>query len=428
MLVAFDTSILGRAQLLPLARSGIYRYADNLLQALAESRECQLLLTSFGYSLDVAGLAEYRDQRPALQHFPVKVNPAIRSVGSGLRHLLRASQNGSGGPTTRSGILRRAHQMGDGFLATLQQSRPSLLARQLSGAQLFHTPFLHIPEALRTLPGTQRCVTVHDLNPIVYPQHFPTIVRRWSNKVMDNIRRDDWVLAVSNYVKEDLCARYNVDSERVRVTYLAADPDQFQPCRDAFQIADVRRRYRIPDGPYLLSLGSLSPHKNIGHLVNCFAELVKQQGIHDLNLVLAGAEGWMVEGLADSKLLLGSAADRIIQTGYVDDADQAALYSGATAFIFPSLCEGFGLPPLEAMQCGTPVICANATSLPEVVGTAGILVSPHDSDGLCQAMLNLYRDQDLCLRLRDLGLARAKNFTWSRCAQETLACYREALV
>jgi glycosyltransferase involved in cell wall biosynthesis len=189
----------------------------------------------------------------------------------------------------------------------------------------------------------------------------------------------------------------------------------------------VRQRYGIPEGPYLLSLGSLSPHKNVAHLVRCFAHVLAQQGIRDLSLVLAGAEGWMLDELTEDMTSLNHAASRIVQPGFIDDADQAALYSGATAFVFPSLCEGFGLPPLEAMQCGTPVICANATSLPEVVGSAGLLINPLDADDLCQAILDVYRDEPLRQRLRLAGLARAKEFSWERCAHETFARYRQAL-
>ena len=427
MRVAFDCSILGRAQFLPLARSGIYRYADRLLQALATSGQCQLSLTSFGYSLDAAGLADYLDANESLGHLPTLLNPSIRFIGNSLRQVLRASGRSSGAQASRSGLLRRAHQLGDGSLAALQQTCPPILARRMDGSQVFHTPFLHIPQAVRTVPGLRCCVTVHDLNPIVYPEYFPPVVRRWSSKVMRSITPDDRVFAVSRYVKDDLCARYPVNPENVRVTPLAADAAHFQPCHDPERLAAVRQRYGIPDGPYILSLGSLSPHKNIAHLVKCFAHLIDQEGIRDLNLVLAGTEGWMLDALEQNLANLGNPASRIIQTGFVDDEDQPALYAGATAFVFPSLCEGFGLPPLEAMQCGTPVICANTTSLPEVVGSAGILVDPVDEDALCQALLDVYRDERLRQRLGACGLEQARSFSWARCAQDTLAGYRDAM-
>lgn len=427
MRIAFDASILGRAQLLPLARSGIYRYADNLLQALAATGRCELALTSFGYSLDAAGIAAYLAGRKSLTDMPTVLNPAIRLIGSTLRAGLRTPGQVGGERAARAAWLRRLHQFGDGLLASAQQRWRPVLAARLQGASVFHTPFLHIPPAVRTIPGLARCVTVHDLNPIAYPQHFPAVVNRWSARVMQNIAPDDWVVTVSQFVKDDLCARYPVDPQRVRVTHLAADPALYCPPTDADAIRRVRRHYSIPDGPYLLSLGSLAPHKNVAHLVKCFARVLQQERITDLHLVLAGAEGWMLDSLAATLAGMGDLARRVVLTGFVDDADQAALYAGAMAFAFPSLCEGFGLPPLEAMQCGTPVISANTTSLPEVVGAAGILVAPRDEDALCQAIVDLHGNESLRQQLAARGLERARQFSWQRCAADTLSTYHDAL-
>lgn len=428
MRVVFDASILGRAQLLPVARSGIFRYADNLLQALVASKQCSLSLTSFGYSLDVAGIADYLDERDTLRDLGTLFNPAIQMIGHGLRRSLRASGEGHLGMATRSGFLRRAHQMGDGMLAAIQQNFPLALARKLSDFELFHTPFLHIPAALRSIPNLKRCVTVQDLNPIVYPEYFPPVVTRWSRKVMEGIVHDDWVITYSQYVKDDLCNRFGVNPGRVKVTPLAADSLLFRPCNDSARVDLIRQRYGIPDGPYILSLGSLSPHKNIRHMINCFAKLINQEHVPELNLVLAGTNGWMLESLKERITTLGDLAHRVIQTGFVQDEDQFALYAGAMAFVFPSVCEGFGLPPLEAMQCGTPVICARATSLPEVMGTAGMLVDPQDEDALCQSILDLYRRPDLREHFIARGLEQAGQFSWARCANDTIDLYRMALV
>lgn len=426
MRVVFDASILGRAQFLPIARSGIFRYADNLLQALAASGQCRLSLTSFGYSLDAAGISDYLVGRDSLRDSTTILNPVIQFIGNSLRMGLRTSGKNSSEMAVDSGLLRKAHQLGDGLLASLQQSFRPILANRLNGAHIFHTPFLHTPPVLRTIPHLQRFVTVHDLNPIAHPEHFPPVVNRWSRKVMENIGRDDWVITVSQFVKDDLCDRYGVKPDRIRVTPLAAESSLFHPCHDTQRFSRVRQRYGIPDGRYILSLGSLSPHKNIGHLVKCFAKLIRQEHIPDLNLVLAGTQGWMLDSLQETLATMGNLAHRIIRTGFVHDQDQSALYAGATAFAFPSLCEGFGLPPLEAMQCGTPVICTNATSIPEVVGTAGILVDPLDDDALCQAILDMYRNESLRKQFVSRGLERARQFSWERCAQGTLDAYRVA--
>ncbi len=243
---------------------------------------------------------------------------------------------------------------------------------------------------------------------------------------MSHIRPDDRVITVSQFVKDELCQRIGINPANVSVTHLAADRTIFHPCTDPQDLLRVRQRYGIPDGPYLLSLGSLTPHKNIGHLIRCYGRLVQQERITDLTLVLAGVRGWDPQGLDASMTATHSGVGRIVQTGFVADEDQAALYSGASAFVFPSLCEGFGLPVLEAMQCGVAVISARSTSLPEVVGDAAIQVPPHDADALCEAMLELYRSESRRLELISQGQARSNLFSWTRCAEETLEVYRSA--
>ena len=191
-------------------------------------------------------------------------------------------------------------------------------------------------------------------------------------------------------------------------------------------IATVRNRYCIPDGDYFLSLASfLAPHKNLDRLIRCFFKLIAEHPELQINLVLAGSNRL---NFGDN-LPTGSPQfrSRVVCTGYVAEENLIALYSGATAFIFPSLFEGFGLQPLEAMQCGTPVIISNTTSLPEVVGDAGITVDPLDEEAICQAMLSVATDRNLAQMLSQKGLERAKNFSWAKCANDTADVYRKIL-
>ena len=155
--------------------------------------------------------------------------------------------------------------------------------------------------------------------------------------------------------------------------------------------------------------------------------LVRAERLDDLHLVLTGERGWNADGIFAASGELADLRDRIVFTGYVDDVDLAPLYSGALAFAYPSLYEGFGLPPLEAMQCGTPVVTSNAASLPEVVGDAGRMVDPADGAGLAQALLDLYRDPALRADASARGLLRARQFTWARYAERCVAGYRAAL-
>ena len=229
----------------------------------------------------------------------------------------------------------------------------------------------------------------------------------------------------SGFVRDELIEHLGVSPARILVGPLAADA-RFHPEADADARTRVRARYGLPDAPYLLSVATIEPRKNLTHLITCFSRLVAENPGFAPHLVLVGREGWKTERIraahADS-----AARERIHFTGYVEDEDLSALYSGARAFAYLSLYEGFGLPVLEAMQCGTPVIASERTSLPEVVGDAGLLIDPTDVDASCQAFLTLDGDASLRNTLRQRGVARAAEFSWRRSADRLVDGYRRAL-
>jgi glycosyltransferase involved in cell wall biosynthesis len=216
--------------------------------------------------------------------------------------------------------------------------------------------------------------------------------------------------------------------DRVFVAPLAA-ANHFHQVTNMDKITAVRQRYNIPEGNYFLSLAAPQPRKNLIHLIRCFLRLLAEKQALDVNLVLVGSKnlGWMYEEIFAAVEDVPEYRSRVIFTGYIPDEDLSEIYSGAKAFVFPSLYEGFGLPPLEAMQCGTPVITSNTTSLPEVVGDAGILVDPKDEDALCQAMLSLLTDEALWQELSQKGLERSKHFSWAKCAADTVEVYKTAI-
>jgi glycosyltransferase involved in cell wall biosynthesis len=217
------------------------------------------------------------------------------------------------------------------------------------------------------------------------------------------------------------------DPARASVVYLAAGSN-FYCCKDQELIAQTGKKYRIPVGsPYFMALSTLNPNKNFERIISSFIRIVKENPMKDLHLVLVGASGWNSERIFKEAENSGEIAKRIILTGYVADEDLAPLYSGALAFLFPSLYEGFGLPPLEAMKCGTPVITSNNSSLPEVVGDAAITINPRDEDALCQAMLDIYKNDPLRKKLSALSLERAKMFDWEKTTRESIAAYKQAL-
>jgi glycosyltransferase involved in cell wall biosynthesis len=201
----------------------------------------------------------------------------------------------------------------------------------------------------------------------------------------------------------------------------------FYPVSDAPARAAVLKELGIADAPYFLALSVNEPHKNFRHLIRCLAELVASKELTDYNLVIVGrnaASHPLVTGALEKNPRL---AGRILTPGFVPDEKLAALYSGATAFLFPSLAEGFGLPPLEAMQCGVPVISSNTTSMPEVMGDAGILLPPTDVAAWCQAMLRVARDETLRAELSGKSRQRATHFSWERFIAATVHGYRTSL-
>jgi glycosyltransferase involved in cell wall biosynthesis len=201
----------------------------------------------------------------------------------------------------------------------------------------------------------------------------------------------------------------------------------FRPLDDAVFLESVLALYCIAGRRSVLSLSTLEPRKNLSRLVLAFASIAANPALRDVRLVLAGALGWKTESLLETMRAVGLPSDRIMLPGHVPDEDLRALLTGASVFAYPSLYEGFGLPALEAMQCGAPVVTSNTSSLPEVVGDAAICVDPTDEDALAQAVTDVLVDSSLAAELRRRGLERAKAFTWRRTVDEAVAAYDEML-
>ncbi|MDZ7935437.1 MAG: glycosyltransferase family 1 protein [Emticicia sp.] len=197
---------------------------------------------------------------------------------------------------------------------------------------------------------------------------------------------------------------------------------------DKEKIADTLKKYNIPaNSKHLLSVSTLEPRKNIERTIRAFLKLIQQEHINDLNLVLVGTKGWQFDGIFEEIKSNPALKERIITTGFVADGDLAALYSSAIGFVYPSLYEGFGLPPLEAMQCGTPVISSTKSSIPEVVGDSGILVEPTDETAISAAMLKFYQNENFRNELSQKALLQATKFSWERFTDEHIEIYQKIL-
>lgn len=301
---------------------------------------------------------------------------------------------------------------------------PAALQQQLFGAwdELGKLDLLHCPVFVPPLFYTRKTVmTVFDLTFEFYPQtKARTGLFWWTFLGRKGINKANRIITLSASTQNDLCRHFGMASERVRVAYPYA-PSIFKP--DVRQ-AQIAARYKLP-AAYLLYLGTLEPRKNIPTLLRAFA-LAKQRGALPHALVIAGQRGWLYQDIFRTVEQLGL-KEHVIFLGYVPDEDLPALYSGADLFAYLSWYEGFGLPVLEAMACGTPVLVSNVSALPEVVGDAGLLVAPNDLEQAATEMLRILSDADLRRELSARGLARAQFFSQERFARGILQVYEEVL-
>lgn len=265
-------------------------------------------------------------------------------------------------------------------------------------------------------------VTVHDLGYLEYPQAHTRGSRLYLHlSTLFSARAARRVIAISEATKRDLVRHYRVPTSKITVIYHGRDPI-FAPVDDATRKAEVAAKYGVR-APYCLHVGTLQPRKNLGLLMEAW-DIMRGRMEQPPQLLLAGKRGWLYDSLFEMVQTRGL-GDLVRFADYVEQDDLPALYSGALALTFPSIYEGFGLPPLEAMSCGTPVIASTATSVPEVVGYGGILLDPHDPHSWADTIQRLMHDPGLQAELRRKGLERASHFTWERTARQTLQVLTE---
>jgi glycosyltransferase involved in cell wall biosynthesis len=295
-----------------------------------------------------------------------------------------------------------------------EQFLAPLLLRQIK-ADVFHGTLNVVPFRC-PVPSV---VTIHDLAFIRFPHTF-----RWYNRTyLDaatraSAKRAARICAVSEHTKREVVGLLGVPPARVVVTPNAAR-QHFQP-PDPMLLEQFRTAKGLP-AQFVLYVGTLEPRKNLTTLLEAYAQIARQ---HDAPLIVGGGRGWKYGPVFERLEALGL-RERVQFVGYLPEEELPLWYAAATLFVFPSIYEGFGMPPLEAMACGTPVVTSNTTSLPEVVGEAGLMVPPTDADALAAAMLRLLQDATLREELRARGLRRAAQFAWQQTAARTLAVYQE---
>jgi glycosyltransferase involved in cell wall biosynthesis len=336
-------------------------------------------------------------------------------AGSVSLFLTRDAVGLNGNPAARAvAPLPTPHEL---MRATWEQTLVPLQARE-RGIDVYHSPNYTLPLAL-PCPGV---LTVHDLAFLrggLHNRRLELYLRMFTSI---GVRRASRIICVSESTRSDLEYRYPGTAARTTVIYPGLDA-HFQDRPGDADIAAFRLEQGL-EGPYVLFVGAIEPRKNLPRLVRAYERAVAEAGVpHDL--VICGPLGWRygrsLRAIEESPL-----RSRIRRMGYLRDSILPLLYAGADALVYPSLFEGFGFPPLEAMGVGTPVVTSNVSSMPEVVGEAAVTVSPSDVDSIARGIVTVLTNPGLAHDLRDAGTARAREFTWERCGRETIEVYRRA--
>ncbi|MHC1791190.1 glycosyltransferase family 4 protein [Solidesulfovibrio sp.] len=304
-----------------------------------------------------------------------------------------------------------------GRFARLIAPFPRRLRREVD---VFHCQYM------APLTPTVPCViTLHDILHETMPQYFPKGLSRLMRLLYPiSARRAAMVLTVSDYCRGEIVARYGVAPERVAFVHSGLDPF-FAPVTEPAVLADMRRRLSIPDGGYILSLGRIEPRKNLPGLAAAYRLVRRRLGRSAPALVIAGPDDGLFAAFGRT-IRAGGAGEGIVFCGGVAQADLPALYSGAAVFAYPSFGEGFGLPVLEAMGCGAPVVATSAPAVPEVAGEAALFVDPADTPGLADALCRVLTDAALARQLAARGLARAATLKWDAAVSLAVGAYRQA--
>lgn len=268
-------------------------------------------------------------------------------------------------------------------------------------------------------------ITVHDM---VY-RTYPETVRGRTKKILDmglasSMKRADMIVTVSEFSKSEIIRYFPQHESKIRVVPCGVDLDRFKPCQQPERIPEVKKKLGI-EGEYFLYVGTIEPRKNLERLINAY-NIFCQHEKDAPKLVLAGGKGWLYDGIfqrvTDLKL-----EEKVLFTQYIPDEDMNPLMCGALAFVFPSIYEGFGIPPLEAMACGVPVLASNAASLPEVTGDCAVTCDPYSEEEIAEGLRRLYSDSELRADLSRRGLERAKTLTWDSSAEKLYSVYKELM-
>lgn len=393
-------------------KTGVFRYSENLARAL-EKLEVEL---TFFSSLDKREKILW--QKHLLEMKQLKNIPIFN-----YSHPLKQQMDALTQKMMDSSGMQRF------FLKSYRESlriimnNYSTMTKDLYQFDLFFSPYHPIPKQIKEKKNMICFTTIHDLIPLKYPKFFKVDKRGFFDSICKKDRPNQFYFAVSESTKADICHYYSINPEKIFIIPPAPSKEIFHPISDKTILENMKQKFNI-DAPYILSLATIEPRKNISFLVDAFIKMIKQNPSFTHKLVLCGAKGWGFDRLFEK---VKEYQNRIVVTGFVQDQDLAALYSGAEFFVYPSLYEGFGLPPVEAMSCKVPVIVSDRSSLPEVVDDAGLYVDPSNVDDLVEQMTLLVEDENLRRQLSEKGYQQAQSFNWEKSAKSAKQAFESAL-
>lgn len=315
--------------------------------------------------------------------------------------------------------LRLLAKLSENFGIKLQKTRVLSDDADFSAIDVFFSPAFKIPDKIKQNPQISCYIILHDVIPLLFPKYFNALNEQsWFKQLFDTLNNEDYYFTNSDYTKADFL-KYCPQLDADKMTTIPLSTNQiYKPNKNQDKLAEVKNKYNIPaDKKYLFSLCSLEPRKNLIRAVKSFIEFIKKNKVDDLVYVLGGS-AWQgfIEKFEQEVPDYKQYADKIIRAGYVADEDLEVLYSNAEWFVYTSQYEGFGMPPLEAMACGCPVITSNNSSLPEVVGNAGIMIDYDSDEQHVKAYEKYYFDEKYRQKMAQKGFERSKLFSWNAAA------------
>jgi glycosyltransferase involved in cell wall biosynthesis len=399
----FDASVIAENLGNGRGRSGIYFATYNILRGLIDSGEFDVSLYSGADNFDFVDFVKREFGDDIKIYFTNK-------YALFLSKMIRLDKE-----------LRAKKRNISKLLLNIFVRKPIIFFGRNVKMPQFDVAFSPIRVFPDIIKANKKYIILYDAIPLLLPNYYPSVglKKHWFYNLTEYIKTKPACkyFAISQSCKNDFVRLLDMNPDDITVIPLAANGNFYHE-PDAKKIQAAREKYNIPaDKKYVFSLCTLEPRKNLIRAVKTFIEFIKKNKIDDMVFVLGGAHWNEFIGKLESEIDdLGKYKDKIIRAGYIDDADLAALYSGAEWFVYTSQYEGFGLPPLEAMQCGCPIITSNNSSLPEVVGDAGVMIDWDNDEQHISAYENYYNNQEFREEMRKKGLARAKKFTWQNTA------------